>query len=135
MKTTLDDAVAASDRLKQIELSGTHCAKGEDVQLRNDLSESLLTGLLRDAGFRIEGPGTEPPLSGCFWWTLTRNSWGGIECGNTLLSYQQAVGDAVHALLVDEDVDWKRCTVQHHATGDFPSSFGERMESVRNRGR
>jgi hypothetical protein len=99
---------------------------------RPALSASALTALLADAGFCIEGPGAveDGELCGRYWWTLMRDSWSGIECGDDFGSEPQARADAVRALLTDEDLDWTACVVQEHAINDFPRDFPARMAGL-----
>jgi hypothetical protein len=100
--------------------------------LRTALTASALTALLADAGFRIEGPGAvdDGELCGRYWWTLARDSWSGIECGDDFSSEPEARADAVRALRADEDLDWTECVVRDHATADFPLDFPVRMAGV-----
>lgn len=100
--------------------------------VRPAFAAPALIALLADAGFRIEGPGAaeDGELCGRFWWTLVRDSWGGIECGDDFGSESEARADAVRALLSDEDLDWGTCTVRDHALGDFPPDFPLRMAGL-----
>lgn len=100
--------------------------------IRPALAPSALTALLADAGFRIEGPGAaeDGELCGRFWWTLSRDRWSGIECGDDFASEPEARADAVRALLADEDLDWTARVVRDHATHDFPLDYPARMAGV-----
>ncbi len=92
-----------------------------------------LVDLLEEAGYRIEGPG-EPGdgvLIGHYWWTLIRDGWSSIECGEALPSYAEAQADAIKALLADEDLDWAARTVCDHAIGQFPPQFATRMAAAK----
>lgn len=81
---------------------------------RNDIE------LLLAAGFRIEGPSDE---DGTFWWTLYRNGWSGIECGEPCATVDEAWADAARALREDEDLDWEHLCVREEVRSQFPPGF------------
>lgn len=74
-----------------------------------DIDDVVLT----QAGYRIEGPGSEPPLAGRWWWTLYRDGWSGIECGPDFDTASQARRDAAQHLLDDADIDWDTLAAAH----------------------
>lgn len=83
--------------------------------------------LLRDAGFRIEGPSEE---GGIYWWTLYREGWSGIECGPDFATEAEAERDAAAALLADEDLDWSGPSIRREARTQFPADFESRMRTA-----
>lgn len=102
-------------------------AAGENA--RQTLAASSLLTLLGDAGYAIEGPGDrdDEQLAGRYWWTLLRERWSGIECGDDFATHAQAVGDAVAAMLLDEDLDWPLAEVAPDGAEQFPAEFAHRM--------
>ncbi len=131
MANILEQARETAARLARTESDGEAAVAAEPW--RAWLAECPLASLLAEAGFRIEGPGdpTDDGLVGRYWWTLMRVGWSGIECGDDFESSLQARGDAVRALLSDEDLDWERGRVREHAIRAFPANFDQRMASMR----
>ncbi|CAD5373254.1 hypothetical protein RA210_U30166 [Rubrivivax sp. A210] len=92
-----------------------------------------LADLLEEAGYRVEGPGgpRDGVLVGRYWWTLSRDGWSGIECGDDFPSRAEAQADAVESLLADDGLDWAACAVHDFAVDQFPPQFATRMAAVK----
>lgn len=130
MMDTLTELLRQVDH-RQCMASADDAEQGEWL---DRLACSPVRDLLVDAGFTIEGPGGADceELRGRYWWTLYRPGWSSVECGEMAFKRESwAVGDAVRALLIDEDIDWEHRQVRAVAAHSFPEDFDQKLHHLR----
>jgi len=121
----------SADLLSQHDQGEVEGGQREFHELRVRLAASPLAARLSDAGYEIhhraddEAGGTI-----VFWWTLLRRGWSSCEVGDDFVTREEAVGDAVRAMLHDSDIGWREGRIVEAAEGQFTAAFKDWLSSV-----